>query len=93
MRGDPILELSGGDWLEVFSDHPVDPRVMRLSTITFVGSPSYPECTSDGVPWNRPGRRTVTAQNRPFIVAEVQMLRAAMNGRRSDGASGTFAHT
>ena len=40
--GDPAFELSSGQWLEVFSDHPVDPWSLRLPTITFVGSPSDP---------------------------------------------------
>ena len=42
MRGDPAFELSGGDWLETFSDHAVDPWVLRLPSMTFVGSPSDP---------------------------------------------------
>lgn len=42
MRGDPVLELSSGDFLEVFSDHATDPWVFRLPSITFVGSPSDP---------------------------------------------------
>lgn len=40
MRGDPVLELETGEWLEIFSDHAVDPWVFRLPTMTFVGSPS-----------------------------------------------------
>jgi hypothetical protein len=40
MGGDPALELSDGRWLEIFSDHAVDPWSMRLPNITFVGSPS-----------------------------------------------------
>lgn len=40
MRGDPAFELSSGQWLEIFSDHPVDPWSMRLPSMTFVGSPS-----------------------------------------------------
>ena len=42
MRGDPAFELSSGQWLEIFSDHPVDPWWLILPTITFVGSPSDP---------------------------------------------------
>jgi hypothetical protein len=42
MRGDPAFELSSGQWLEIFSDHPVDPWSLMLPTITFVGSPSDP---------------------------------------------------
>jgi hypothetical protein len=45
MRGDPAFELSDGRWLEIFSDHPVDPWVMRLPHFTFVGSPSDPAQT------------------------------------------------
>jgi hypothetical protein len=40
MGGDPAFELSDGRWLEIFSDHAVDPWFMRLPNITFVGSPS-----------------------------------------------------
>ena len=39
---DPALSLSGGDVLEVFADHPVDPWVLRLPDMIFVGSPSEP---------------------------------------------------
>jgi hypothetical protein len=42
MRGDPAFQLSGGEWLEVFSDHPTDPWVFRLPSMTFVGSPTDP---------------------------------------------------
>jgi hypothetical protein len=42
MTGDPAFELSDGRWLEVFSDHAVDPWPMRLPDITVVGSPSDP---------------------------------------------------
>lgn len=40
MRGDPAFELSDGRWLEIFSDHAIDPWSMQLPNITFVGSPS-----------------------------------------------------
>jgi hypothetical protein len=42
MRGDPAFELSDGRWLEIFSDHAVDPWSLQLLNITFVGSPSDP---------------------------------------------------
>lgn len=42
MGGDPALALDNGDWLEVFSDGPSDPWVLRLPSITYVGSPSDP---------------------------------------------------
>lgn len=42
MSGDPALQLSGGDWLEVFSDHPTDPWVFHLPSVTLVGSPTDP---------------------------------------------------
>lgn len=42
MGGDPAFEISGGRWLEVFSDHAVDPWSVRLPDVTFVGSPSDP---------------------------------------------------
>ena len=42
MGGDPAFELSGGDWLEIFSDHGTDPWTMRLPSVTFVGSPTDP---------------------------------------------------
>ncbi len=42
MRGDPAFELSDGRWLEIFSDHFLDPWVMTLPNITFVGAPSDP---------------------------------------------------
>lgn len=45
MSGDPAFELSDGRWLEIFSDHPVDPWSLRLPPITFVGSPSDPSQT------------------------------------------------
>jgi hypothetical protein len=45
MGGDPAFELSDGRWLEIFSDHAVDPWSMRLPNITFVGSPSDPAQT------------------------------------------------
>jgi len=45
MRGDPAFELSDGRWLEIFSDHAIDPWSMRLPNITFVGSPSDPSQT------------------------------------------------
>jgi hypothetical protein len=45
MSGDPAFELSDGRWLEIFSDHPVDPWSLRLPNITFVGSPSDPTQT------------------------------------------------
>lgn len=45
MRGDPSFELSDGRWLEIFSDHAVDPWSMRLPNMTFVGSPSDPSQT------------------------------------------------
>jgi hypothetical protein len=46
MRGDPAFELSDGRWLEIFSDHAVDPWSMQLPNITFVGSPSDPSQTN-----------------------------------------------
>jgi len=42
MQGDPALELSSGQWVEIFSDHAVDPWVFGLPAMTFVGSPSDP---------------------------------------------------
>ncbi len=45
MRGDPAFELSSGMWLEVFSDHAIDPWLLRLPSMTFVGSPSDPAQT------------------------------------------------
>ena len=45
MSGDPAFELSDGRWLEIFSDHAVDPWVLRLPSMTFVGSPSDPSQT------------------------------------------------
>ena len=45
MGGDPAFELSDGRWLEIFSDHPVDPWLLRLPSMTFVGSPSDPSQT------------------------------------------------
>jgi hypothetical protein len=46
MSGDPAFQLSDGRWLEIFSDHDVDPWTMRLPNITFVGSPSDPSHTN-----------------------------------------------
>ena len=46
MGGDPAFELSDGRWLEIFSDHAVDPWSMQLPNMTFVGSPSDPTQTS-----------------------------------------------
>jgi hypothetical protein len=46
MGGDPVFGLSDGRWLEIFSDHAVDPWWMRLPDITFVGSPSDPRYTT-----------------------------------------------
>jgi len=46
MGGDPAFEFSDGRWLEIFSDHAIDPWSMRLPDITFVGSPSDPEQTN-----------------------------------------------
>ena len=46
MRGDPGFELSDGRWLEIFSDHAIDPWSMQLPDITFVGSPSDPSQTN-----------------------------------------------
>jgi hypothetical protein len=43
IRADPALELSSGEWVEIFSDHPTDPWIFRLPSMTFVGSPSDPE--------------------------------------------------
>ena len=40
MPGDPAFELSGGEWLEVFADHSVDPWTLHLPTMIFVGSPT-----------------------------------------------------
>lgn len=45
MSGDPAFELSDGRWLEIFSDHPVDPWSFRFPSITYVGSPSDPSQT------------------------------------------------
>ncbi len=45
MGGGPAFGLSDGRWLEISSDHPVDPWWMRLPGITFVGSPSDPRYT------------------------------------------------
>ncbi len=45
MSGDPAFELSDGRWLEIFSDHPLDPWSLQLPGITFVGSPSDPSQT------------------------------------------------
>jgi hypothetical protein len=45
MSGDPAFELSDGRWLEIFSDHAVDPWSLRLPSMTFVGSPSDPAQT------------------------------------------------
>lgn len=42
MPGDPAFELSSGQWLEIFSDHPTDPWSLILPSMTFVGSPSDP---------------------------------------------------
>ncbi len=42
MAGDPAFELSSGQWLEIFSDHPTDPWSLSLPSMTFVGSPSDP---------------------------------------------------
>ncbi len=42
MAGDPAFELSSGQWLEIFSDHPTDPWSVQLPSMTFVGSPSDP---------------------------------------------------
>ena len=42
MGGDPAFELSDGSWVEIFSDHPIDPWVMGLPGITFVGAPFDP---------------------------------------------------
>ncbi len=46
MSGDPAFELSDGRWLEIFSDHALDPWSMQLPNMTFVGSPSDPSQTS-----------------------------------------------
>ncbi|MET3806836.1 hypothetical protein ABIB25_003856 [Nakamurella sp. UYEF19] len=43
VRGDPAFELTGGMWLEIFSDQGVDPWVFSLPQIVFVGSPYDPE--------------------------------------------------
>lgn len=45
MSGDPAFELSDGRWLEIFSDHAIDPWSMRLPNITFLGSPYDPSQT------------------------------------------------
>ena len=37
MKGDPAFRLSGGRWIEMFSDHPVDPWVLMLPKNVFVG--------------------------------------------------------
>lgn len=39
MGGDPAFELSDGSWVEIFSDHPIDPWLMILPGITYVGAP------------------------------------------------------
>ena len=46
MSGDPAFGLSDGRWLEIFSDHAIDPWSMQLQGITFVGSPSDPSQVS-----------------------------------------------
>lgn len=46
MAGDPAFEISDGRWLEIFSDHAIDPWSMQLPSMTFVGSPSDPSQTS-----------------------------------------------
>lgn len=46
MAGDPSFEISDGRWLEIFSDHAIDPWSMQLPNMTFVGSPSDPSQTS-----------------------------------------------
>jgi hypothetical protein len=46
MSGDPAFELSDGRWVEIFSDHALDPWSMQLPNMTFVGSPSDPSQTS-----------------------------------------------
>jgi hypothetical protein len=45
MGGDPAFGLSDGRWLEIFSDHAVDPWWMSLPDMVFVGSPSDPRYT------------------------------------------------
>lgn len=37
---DPVLHLSGGDAIEIFSENATDPWVIRLPAVTFVGSPA-----------------------------------------------------
>lgn len=44
---DPALILTGGLVLEVFSDVAVDPWVLRLPGITYVGSPTDPSLLPD----------------------------------------------
>jgi hypothetical protein len=46
MSADPAFELSDGRWLEIFSDHALDPWSMQLPNMTFVGSPSDPSQAS-----------------------------------------------
>jgi hypothetical protein len=46
MRSDPAFELSDGRWLEIFSDHAIDPWSMQLPNVIFVGSPSDPSQTN-----------------------------------------------
>ncbi|MCA4133324.1 hypothetical protein [Arthrobacter sp. M4] len=46
MTGDPAFRLSDGRWLEIFSDHAVDPWSLQLPSMTFVGSPSDPSQTT-----------------------------------------------
>ena len=40
MADDPAFELSDGRWLEVFACHPIDPWVLDLPHMVYVGSPS-----------------------------------------------------
>lgn len=42
MLGDPALRLASGRWIEIFSDHPVDPWVLSLPGMIYVGSPCDP---------------------------------------------------
>lgn len=37
---DPVLHLSGGGAIEIFSENPIDPWSIRLPDATFVGSPT-----------------------------------------------------
>ncbi|WP_425861447.1 hypothetical protein [Arthrobacter sp. TWP1-1] len=46
MGGDPAFELSDGSWVEIFSDHPIDPWAMDLPGLVYVGAPFDPRYVS-----------------------------------------------